>query len=176
MSKTKILFPFEILRKVVLELKKDGKRICFTHGAFDLFHYAHLDLLKKSAAICDFLVVGVESDDRVADYKYYKRPIINQEQRMNIVNSIHCVDAAFIKDIPLNIPSHVALYKELMIDIVSIGQHFDYEEIVEEQTYKSGAKLVKIPTPQDITTTGITESILIKYRQNEYQDVPKSDF
>ena len=173
MGKTKITFTLETLTRIVYSLKQEGKRIGFTHGAFDLFHYSHLDLLQKSSEICDFLIVGVESDEKVSAYKSYKRPIVPERQRMQIINSISYVDASFINNTSLDMKSYTELYKELMIDLVTIGYNFQFEDRIEEQTYKSGAKLVKLPTDQDPTTSSLINTILQKYTQEEYQEAPR---
>lgn len=175
MHKTKISYPLEILFKIVHEIKKEGKRVGLTHGAFDLFHYGHLSHIQQSSAICDYLIVGIEDDKRIAEYKDYRRPIITQKQRLNLINSIEYVDATFVKDIPFNIVSHVDLYKELKIDIVTIGRFFQYENAVEEQATKAGAKLVKILTDEGISTTSIIDAIIEKYSTAKYKEVPKEE-
>ena len=65
------------------------KRV-FTSGSFDLFHIGHLNILEKSAALGDELIVGVSTDELIEHYKGMK-PIIPFEQRFRIVQSIKCV-------------------------------------------------------------------------------------
>ena len=65
------------------------KRV-FTSGSFDLFHIGHLNILEKSAALGDELIVGVSTDELIEEYKGMK-PIIPYEQRARIVASIKCV-------------------------------------------------------------------------------------
>lgn len=62
----------------------------FTSGSFDLFHIGHLNILEKSAALGDELIVGVSTDELIEKYKGMK-PIIPFEQRFRIVSSIKCV-------------------------------------------------------------------------------------
>jgi len=175
MLKHKTILTPRTLYELVKDLKREGKRIGITHGAFDLFHYAHLDLLKKSASICDFLIVGVDSDKSIAAYKTYKRPIINQRFRLRIVNELDCVDAVFVKDITLNREAHVKLYKDLMVDIVTIGTRFEekFRQIIKQETDEVGAKLIDIDTEQDISTTSIIDSIIEKYNESTFQYVPR---
>ena len=63
----------------------------FTTGVFDMFHVGHLRLLKNAKDNCDFLTVGVSSDDLVFNYKS-KYPIISIEDRVEILSSIIYVD------------------------------------------------------------------------------------
>lgn len=67
------------------------KIIGFTAGAFDMFHIGHLNLLKNAAARCDYLIVGVNSDELVQSYKD-KKTIVPLEERMEIIRQIKYVD------------------------------------------------------------------------------------
>jgi cytidyltransferase-like protein len=69
-----------------------------TSGCFDLLHYLHLIYLQRCRRLCDILVVGVNSDRLVKDEKGPGRPIIPEHQRLAMVNSLSCVDAAFVMD------------------------------------------------------------------------------
>lgn len=168
----KPIFSYKTIVKFCNELKENGKRVCITHGAFDLFHHSHLDLLKRSAAICDYLIVGVDSDQRVSEYKDYGRPIVREKQRMDIINELDCVDVVFLKDTSLDLGSHVQLYKDLLVDVVSVGCKFHFSDRIEEQTVQAGAKLIKVRTEQDPNTTSIINDILVKYSDSTFE-VPK---
>jgi cytidyltransferase-like protein len=174
MSKAKPFLTLPTLYKYVHDLKSQGKRIGLTHGAFDLFHYSHLDLLEKSAAVCDFLIVGVDSDNSVQQYKSYKRPIIREKQRARIVNAVWCVNAVYIKDITLEPSSHIDMYKNLLVDIVTVGTHFDpqFADLIEEETAKVGADLIRIETWQEPKTSSIIDSIIKKYAEDDSKEVP----
>ena len=163
MNKGKPIYSLETLYKIAYDLKRHGKKICLTHGAFDLFHYSHLDLLQKSSVICDFLIVGVDSDASVSSYKSYKRPMIEERARMSIVNELDCVDATFIKNIRLDSESHIALYRNLMVDYITIGQHYLVEKRIDEDTQKAGARLLKLSTEQRYSTSSVIKSIVGKY-------------
>lgn len=173
MSNRNIIYSLDSLYKVVHDVKAQGKKICLTSGAFDLFHHSHLDLLQKSSAICDFLIVGVDSDQKVSEYKSYKRPIINQESRMEIINELGCVDAAFVKDISHGIEPHIELYNDLMLDFLTIGHNYSFEEKAREQARRTGVKLIKMRTVQNATTTRVIDAIIAKYSEEEYRVVRK---
>ena len=74
-----------------------SKVIGYTAGVFDLFHIGHLNLLKRAKANCDFLIVGVNSDKLVKNYKN-KTPIIPQEERLEIIKSLKFVDKVVLVD------------------------------------------------------------------------------
>ena len=67
------------------------KIIGFTAGVFDMFHIGHLNLLKNAAARCDYLIVGVNSDELVQSYKD-KKTIVPLMERMEIIRQIKYVD------------------------------------------------------------------------------------
>ena len=59
----------------------------YTTGVFDLFHIGHLNILKRAKEMCDYLIVGVSTDELVENYKN-KTPIIPYEERIEIVSAI----------------------------------------------------------------------------------------
>ena len=70
-------------------------KIGYTQGTFDMFHIGHLNLLKQAKHYCDLLVVGVNADKLVEEYKH-KTPIINELERMEILQAIRYVDDVVI--------------------------------------------------------------------------------
>lgn len=85
--------------KIVEEAKKEGKKIVTTNGSFDLFHAGHIDLLKKAKARGDILIVGINSDKSVKEYKKKPgRPIIPDKYRAELLAAIMYVDYVFIFD------------------------------------------------------------------------------
>ena len=72
------------------------KRIGYTTGVFDMFHIGHLHLLKKAKNHCNYLIVGVSSDELVKQYKG-KNPIIPFEHRLEIISSLSVVDEVVVQ-------------------------------------------------------------------------------
>lgn len=68
----------------------------YTSGVFDLFHVGHLRLLKNCKKHCDYLIVGICSDNLVLDLKG-RKPVIPLEQRVEIVSAIPFVDKVIVK-------------------------------------------------------------------------------
>jgi rfaE bifunctional protein nucleotidyltransferase chain/domain len=81
-----------------------GHRIGFTCGAFDLLHAGHVAYLEEARGLCDTLIVAVNSDASIRQYKSPLRPINPQEQRLRVVGALRCVDAVTLLDHPRPLP------------------------------------------------------------------------
>ena len=82
----------------VNKLQQSGSKVGFTSGSFDIFHSGHLEYLEEAREKCDFLVVGVNSDRSVREYKGSRRPIISEEDRIRLIAGLACVDLCFLFD------------------------------------------------------------------------------
>ena len=72
-----------------------ARKVGFTQGTFDMFHIGHLNLIRNARQYCDYLIVGVNTDELVETYKG-KRTIVPFEERIAIVESIRYVDEAIM--------------------------------------------------------------------------------
>ena len=70
-------------------------KIGYTQGTFDMFHIGHLNLLRQAKEQCEKLIVGINSDQLVQEYKS-KTPVVNEHDRMDIVKEIRCVDEVLL--------------------------------------------------------------------------------
>ena len=70
-------------------------KIGYTQGVFDMFHIGHLNMINRAKSLCDYLIVGVNSDELVQQYKN-KLPVINERDRKEIVSNIRAVDQCII--------------------------------------------------------------------------------
>lgn len=70
------------------------QKIVYVIGVFDLFHSGHVRLLQRAKALGDKLIVAINGDDMVAQYK--RRPYLNEEERLEVVQACRYVDEAFI--------------------------------------------------------------------------------
>jgi D-beta-D-heptose 7-phosphate kinase/D-beta-D-heptose 1-phosphate adenosyltransferase len=96
--KEKIKSLEEIL-EIVTQAKKEDKKIVTTNGSFDLVHAGHIDLLRKAKSKGDILIVGINSDKSVREYKKKPgRPIIPEKYRTELLAAIEYVDFVFLFD------------------------------------------------------------------------------
>jgi len=122
----------------------------YTSGCFDIFHYGHLNILERSKALCNYLIVGVSTDELIEKEKG-KRPIIPFEERVKIVNAIKFVDEV----IPQTDKNKQRIVDEYQIDAISVGddwrgrfpktscpvEYFPYTESVSSTILKDVLKL-----------------------------------
>ena len=91
-------------------------KVGYTQGVYDMFHIGHLNLLNNARDLCEHLIVGVNSDELVTQYKH-KLPVIPEDERRLIVANIKAVDACEIVDTL----DKVENYKRFHYDAVFIG-------------------------------------------------------
>ncbi len=133
------------------------KIIGFTDGVYDLFHVGHLNMIKNAKARCDYLIVGVHSDEIVKSYKN-KVPIISAKDRREIVSAIRYVDKAVIN----YTRDKLELWKKYHFDIVFIGDDWKGTERwnkIEKDLAEVGAKVEYIHYTEGISTTLLREKM-----------------
>ena len=136
--------------------KKQGKRVVFTNGCFDLLHLGHVDYLEKAKGLGDVLVVGLNSDDSVSRFKGPQRPIQDQTSRSRVMASLHAVDLVvfFNEDTPFELIS--ALLPQVLVK----GSDYLAENIVGADVVKNAGGVVKtIDFVPGYSTTRIVDKI-----------------
>lgn len=128
-------------------------KIGYTTGVYDMFHIGHLNILRRAKELCDFLVVGVTTDELCYKRKH-KYPIINETERMEIIRSIRYVDQAILQ---ANMDK-VATVKELGADVVFVGS--DWKNTPSWLNYEKEFKKLNCDVVYLDHTDGISSSIL----------------
>ncbi len=138
-------------------LRRDGKRVVFTNGVFDLLHPGHVRYLQHARTLGDALIVGVNSDRSVRANKGPSRPITPEAERAELLSALACVDAVaiFDEDTPADI------IKRIQPDILVKGADWAADAIVGRDTVEArGGKVVRV----DIEPGWSTSSIIDKVR------------
>jgi rfaE bifunctional protein nucleotidyltransferase chain/domain len=146
----------EELRHIVEGLKKQGKRIVFTNGCFDILHQGHVIYLEEARQKGDCLIVGVNSDSSVKEIKGKGRPIIPQEGRMTLLAALEAVDYV----IPFDEPDPFAVISALRPHVLVKGGDWDQEEVVGRELVE---QTIVVPYIEGVSTSGIIETILQRY-------------
>lgn len=142
--------------------RKQGRKIAFTNGCFDIVHAGHIEVLRGARATGDLLVLAVNSDASIAALKGPERPIVPEAERVKLLAELECVDYVILfgdgtqgeADTPK------PLLRELQPDILVKGGTYAHDEVVGwEIVEQYGGKVVTIPPVEGLSTTNIVEKI-----------------
>lgn len=132
-------------------------RIGYTTGVFDMFHVGHLNILRRAKEQCDYLIVGVSTDELVKNYKN-KTPIIPFEERKAILEAIKYVD----KVVPQENRDKYSAYEKYEFNIMFVGDDWKGNSLFEEveKKFKNvGVEVVYFPYTKGTSSTILKEKL-----------------
>ena len=135
------------------------KKIGYTTGCFDLFHIGHLNILKRARLECDYLIVGVTSDELSISAKK-KRLVIPFQERMDIVESIKFVDEV----VPQTSYDKMEAWNNLKFDKMFVGDDWkgtDQWNQIEKEFSQYGVEIIYFPYTAHTSST-VLRKILSK--------------
>ncbi len=136
--------------------KRNGRRVVFTNGCFDLLHPGHIRSLEQARALGDVLIVGLNSDSSVRQLKGEGRPVIPERERAEILAALESVDAVVIFD-DLNPREVIA---RLLPDVLVKGGDWPGDQIVgREEVEAAGGRVVSAPVVPGYSTSEILKKI-----------------
>jgi rfaE bifunctional protein nucleotidyltransferase chain/domain len=136
--------------------KRNGRRVVFTNGCFDLLHPGHIGSLEQARALGDALIVGLNSDASVRQLKGPGRPVLPERERAEILAALESVDAVVIFD--ESTPREVIA--RLLPDVLVKGGDWPGDQIVgREEVEAAGGRVVSIPVVPGYSTTEILRKI-----------------
>ncbi len=140
----------------VHELKRQGERVVFTNGCFDLIHPGHTRYLEAARALGDVLVVAVNSDRTVRLLKGPGRPVIPEAERMEMLAALRAVDYVTVFDDPT--PREVIA--RMLPQILVKGADWGPNAIVgREEVEAAGGEVVSMPVAEGFSTSAIIEKV-----------------
>lgn len=159
------IVPLAELATIVAGLRSQGKRIVTTNGAFDILHVGHARALQQAKSFGDVLIVGVNADSSVKQYKSDKRPVIGEQDRAELLAALACVD-------------YVTIFAETdpraFLEIVKPHTHvksgdYEAEKMIETPTVrKHGGDVRIVPLIAGKSTTAIINKIREIYGQGNH--------
>jgi D-glycero-beta-D-manno-heptose 1-phosphate adenylyltransferase len=136
--------------------KRNGRRVVFTNGCFDLLHPGHIRALELARELGDILIVGLNSDASVRKLKGPGRPVIPERERAEILAALEPVDAVVIFD-ELTPREVIA---RLLPDVLVKGGDWPGDQIVgREEVEAAGGRVVSIPVVPGYSTSAILRKI-----------------
>jgi rfaE bifunctional protein nucleotidyltransferase chain/domain len=144
-----------------MEKTKRGSKVVLVGGCFDILHYGHIHFLKKAKALGDYLVVALESDKNIRKLKGEKRPIHDQYQRREMLESLHFVDQVIILANKMKDQDYQKLVKIVNPQIIAVAAGDPIIKKKQKQAEEIDAKIVEIPKIKVPSTTQITKLLKI---------------
>lgn len=144
------------LKNKLEALRKEGKKIAFTNGCFDILHVGHVRYLREAKKAGDILVLALNSDSSVRAIKGEERPLVSEEERAEVIAALEFID--FVTIFPESTPLELINY--LKPDILIKGGDWPEEKVVgREEVKKWGGRVAIIPEVEGKSTTNIVEKI-----------------
>ena len=156
--KTDKVKTLEQMQALIKRLKREGKRVVWTNGCFDILHVGHIMYLQEARKEGDVMIVGLNSDASVKKNKGADRPVVAEQDRAQVLSALECVDYIVIFDEKTPMP----LLETLQPDIYAKGGDYTMDTIVQEErrlVESYGGRIAIIPGREGQSTTYIINKI-----------------
>jgi len=138
------------------QMRLEGKRVVFTNGCFDLLHPGHVRYLAEARALGDALIVGLNSDRSVRALKGEGRPILDANERAEVIGALESVDCivVFDEDTPRE------LIARLLPDVLVKGGDWAVDQIIgRKEVEAAGGRVVSLSFVEGSSTSDLIERI-----------------
>ena len=142
--------------------KTKVSKVVLVGGCFDILHYGHIYFLKKAKALGTYLVVALESDKNIKRLKGEKRPIHNQYQRCEMLESLNFIDQVIILADKMDDKDYEKLVKVVSPQIIAVTVGDPAINKKQKQAEAIGAKVVEITKIKTPSTTQIAKLLKIE--------------
>ncbi|MBU0957864.1 MAG: adenylyltransferase/cytidyltransferase family protein [Nanoarchaeota archaeon] len=143
----------EELIPIIEKLKKENKTVVTINGSFDILHKGHIHILEQAKAQGDVLIVGLNSDSSIKQYKGPTRPIKDQETRARILSSLDPVDYVLI----FNETTPINFLEKLKPHVHANGSEYGKDCIEAPTVKKHGGRIHIINRIPDHSSTNIID-------------------
>lgn len=144
------------------ELKTNKGGVVLVGGVFDILHYGHIQFLKKAKSFGSYLIVALESDKNVKKLKGRSRPIHNQNQRREMLESLHFVDRVIILKDEMKDKDYQKLVKIISPQVIAVTNGDPIIEKKRKQAEGIGAELIEIPKIKSPSTSQIAKLLKLE--------------
>jgi rfaE bifunctional protein nucleotidyltransferase chain/domain len=136
--------------------KRDGRKVVFTNGCYDILHPGHIRLLESARSLGDILILALNTDASVQRIKGPTRPLIAQAERAELAAALEAVDAVtfFDEDTPRE------LIAAVLPDVLIKGADWAHFIAGREEVEAAGGQVLALPLEPGYSTTGILEEVL----------------
>lgn len=146
---------------------KSGETVGLVQGSWDLFHLGHLRYILKARALCDFLVIAMDSDEKIRKRKGPTRPVIPERERYEFIKLLNIADAIVIKEVD---EPKWHLIKTIKPDVlIAIKENYTDEQI--EKLEKYCGRVAVLPRQAKTSTSDKIRKITIASRMKKVEGV-----
>jgi rfaE bifunctional protein nucleotidyltransferase chain/domain len=157
----------EVVAKIVAGEKASGKKIGFTSGTFDVIHAGHAHSLNEAKKHCDILVVAINSDKSVKEYKGEDRPIIPEKERAMMIAAMEAADYVYLFDERRN-KDNIEIIKP---DLYIKSGDYDKQKMTSAKFVEQiGGKVKIVPFYKEISTSEVMKKIVKAYGEKDAED------
>ena len=136
-----------------------GERVVMTNGCFDLLHPGHVASLQEARRHGDLLVVGLNSDHSMAQFKGPAHPIVDEQGRAEMLAALACVDYVVLFD---DI-SVAGLIQRVRPDVLVKGDQYTHDQVVGHEIVEQyGGRVVRVPMKPGYSTSELLEKIRMR--------------
>jgi rfaE bifunctional protein nucleotidyltransferase chain/domain len=138
--------------------RRDGRKVVFTNGCYDILHPGHIRLLESARSRGDILILALNTDASVQRLKGPTRPLIPENERAELAAALEAVDAVtfFDEDTPRE------LIAAVLPDILIKGADWAHFIAGREEVEAAGGQVLALPLEPGYSTTGILEEVLAR--------------
>ncbi len=148
------------LKEKLDAIRKDGKKIAFTNGCFDILHVGHVRYLQEARKTADVLVLALNSDTSVRSLKGEKRPLVPEGERAEVLAGLECID--FVTIFSELTPLELICY--LKPDVLIKGGDWPEDQVVGRNEIKQwGGHVTIVPEVKGKSTTNIVDRVISVY-------------
>jgi rfaE bifunctional protein nucleotidyltransferase chain/domain len=156
MPRTKVK-SLKAIKRIRAQLRRQGKKVVFTNGCFDLIHGGHIELFRKAKSRGDVLIVALNTDGSVRKIKGPQRPVFPLEERFEVLGAIEYIDylTSFAEDTPQKIIA------ALLPDILVKGGDWRPGQVAgREEVEAAGGRVVIVPYLKGHSSSSIIRQII----------------
>lgn len=148
------------MKQIREQLKREGKRVVFANGCFDVLHGGHVSYLADSRSHGDVLICAVNSDASERGLKGPTRPIYKQDERLTLLDAIRYIDHLILFDEP----TCEHLLRELRPDVHAKGTDYTADSIPEKETARElGIEVYIAGPPKENASRGVIATVVERF-------------
>jgi rfaE bifunctional protein nucleotidyltransferase chain/domain len=161
----------KLLKKLVEDFKKEGKKIVLTQGVWDLIHEGHALYLQVAKSYGDVLIVGVDSDELTRARKGPNRPIVPETERLKMLVHLRHVDIVTIREAHHDIGDLIRLVCPDVL--VTSSSTSDFDQKMKEEYKDFCGKIITMPPQATTSTTARIRNLTIEGAEELATEVVK---